>query len=111
MAKHSLVLFINEKSGSNKARNYLSLSSPFQVFDNTILHIFNILSESSRKEGIKTVEYLLNNNDTVKVFIAGGDGSLIPIIEEIILEKIDLSRVHFGVLPFGTGNDFSSMFG
>jgi diacylglycerol kinase family enzyme len=41
------------------------------------------------------------------VIAAGGDGSLNYLVDKLIKYKYDLSSIFFGVLPLGTGNDFS----
>jgi diacylglycerol kinase (ATP) len=111
MDRKDIVLFANENSGSKKARGYLLLTSPIQVNEHITLHIFSLVKQQSRDEGIRTISYLVHESAQLKVMIAGGDGSLVPLIEQIKIHKIDISRIEFGILPFGTGNDLSAMFG
>ena len=47
----------------------------------------------------------------IKILIAGGDGTVLGIVEELNREKIDLNRCIFGAMPFGTGNDLSNALG
>ena len=45
------------------------------------------------------------------VVIAGGDGSLMRIALDMGRANIDVNKVVFTVLPFGTGNDLSQQLG
>lgn len=47
----------------------------------------------------------------IRVIVAGGDGSVMWAMSEVIGHGIDITRVAFGVVPFGTGNDFARSFG
>lgn len=47
----------------------------------------------------------------MRVIVAGGDGTVMWAMSEVILHGIDVSRVAFGVVPFGTGNDFARSLG
>ena len=46
-----------------------------------------------------------------RVIIAGGDGSVMWVVDELIKNDIDLKRCACGIIPFGTGNDFSITLG
>jgi diacylglycerol kinase (ATP) len=50
-------------------------------------------------------------NDPIRIIAAGGDGSVIWVMSEVISHGIDTTRVVFGTIPYGTGNDFSHAFG
>ena len=43
--------------------------------------------------------------------VAGGDGTVKWIISEFFKFKIEFARVPIGVIPLGTGNDFSNACG
>lgn len=43
----------------------------------------------------------------VKVIVCGGDGTVLWVVEEIVKAKIDLENIIIGIIPIGTGNDFS----
>jgi len=45
------------------------------------------------------------------VIVGGGDGSVSSTIERIINIGINLDFITIGVLPLGTGNDFSRVLG
>ncbi len=46
-----------------------------------------------------------------RIIVCGGDGSVMWVVEEMILYKIDHEKCPIGILPFGTGNDFSRSLG
>lgn len=47
----------------------------------------------------------------VIVVIAGGDGSIAKFVEDLANETVDLSKIRFCLLPFGTGNDLAQFTG
>ena len=46
-----------------------------------------------------------------RVIVCGGDGTVMWVVEEMINYKIDQNKCPIGILPFGTGNDFSRVLG
>lgn len=111
-----MVLFANPLSGSNKAKKFLKLTTKslsFEVGSTTIkLYLYELTSEMGRLSGIQKIDKLLEKSeDKIKVLVAGGDGSLIWVIEELLKACINTHRVDFGILPYGTGNDLSFMLG
>jgi diacylglycerol kinase (ATP) len=47
----------------------------------------------------------------VIVIVCGGDGTIIWVVSEMHKASIDPAKVAIGVLPLGTGNDFSQHLG
>lgn len=47
----------------------------------------------------------------IKLIIAGGDGTTMWVVENLIQYEIDTDKVVIVPLPFGTGNDFSNALG
>ena len=54
---------------------------------------------------------MLHQESIVNVIICGGDGTIIWVVEEMVFAGIDVDKVVFGVIPIGTGNDFSRTLG
>lgn len=46
-----------------------------------------------------------------RVIVCGGDGTVMWVVEEMINYQIDQTKCPIGILPFGTGNDFSRVLG
>lgn len=46
-----------------------------------------------------------------RVIVCGGDGSVMWVIDEMLRYDINQERCPIGILPFGTGNDFSRVLG
>ncbi|KAK2197020.1 bifunctional Diacylglycerol kinase/Diacylglycerol kinase [Babesia duncani] len=73
--------------------------------------IFSILDgESGNKPGFQDLKKcleLIDSGTIVRVLVAGGDGTVVWAISEVEAHSIDYNRVAFGVLPYGTGNDFA----
>jgi diacylglycerol kinase (ATP) len=110
-----VILFANPKSGSNLAQEYLKLNKEEVKFDTSQavvnLYIFNLIDEKNRLAGCSKAKELISATKPLRVMIAGGDGSLIWVIETFISEDIPLKKIMFGILPFGSGNDLSAMLG
>jgi diacylglycerol kinase (ATP) len=47
----------------------------------------------------------------VKVIICGGDGTVLWVVQLLAEQGINTSFISFGVIPIGTGNDFSRSLG
>jgi len=46
-----------------------------------------------------------------RIIICGGDGTIPWVLSELLKKNIDLTRIVIGILPIGTGNDFSRSLG
>ena len=108
-----IILFANPLSGDARAKEYLAqniLSLHLSDCQVTVFS-YNLCDDSSKKEGYSKIKSLLEVHETLKVIALGGDGTLTWLIESLIPQDINLDRVHFGILPFGSGNDLSSYLG
>lgn len=47
----------------------------------------------------------------MNVIICGGDGTILWVVSEVMKAKIDPEKICFGIIPIGTGNDFSRSLG
>jgi diacylglycerol kinase (ATP) len=45
------------------------------------------------------------------VIVCGGDGTVMWAVEEMVKYKIEVDKCPIGIVPFGTGNDFSRVLG
>ena len=112
---NSVILFANTKSGSNKAKKYLELKTELLCLKTNLgsvnLQIFSLQAESELSLGIEHIKSMVAAGEYIRVVVAGGDGSLIGVIEQVISHGVDISRVFFGIMPFGTGNDLAAMLG
>ena len=50
-------------------------------------------------------------NKEFTCIVAGGDGTIVWVVEECIKKGIDLQKLPIGIVPLGTGNDFSRTMG
>ena len=75
--------------------------------------IFCIIDKNEMTKGKKFIKRYLSDfpNNKIKILIAGGDGTVLGIVEELNREGIPLDRCIFGAMPFGTGNDLSHSLG
>ena len=111
------ILFANPKSGSNSAAEYLKeedrkykLSSASET---TYFYIYDLTSSEDRNSAVLKIRDLTSipRQAPIRVIVAGGDGSLIWVIELLKSQNINLESLFFGILPFGSGNDLSASLG
>ncbi len=75
--------------------------------------VFNIINKEEMTLGKKFIKKYLSDfpEFNIRILIAGGDGTVLGIVEELNAENIPLKRCIFGSMPFGTGNDLSNALG
>jgi len=54
---------------------------------------------------------IFSGKKNLRVVVGGGDGTVLWVVNEMIKTGIDLNSVPIGIIPFGTGNDFSRVLG
>ncbi|MCQ2821176.1 MAG: hypothetical protein MJ252_28280 [archaeon] len=99
---------------SDASQNTLAQKLTYSPYEAkfTVL-IFNLIEREEFKVGINFAKAYLEKypNNTLKILIAGGDGTVLSIVKEMNKNKINLERLVFGPMPFGTGNDLSNALG
>ncbi|KAI0229115.1 hypothetical protein L0F63_004642, partial [Massospora cicadina] len=102
-------------SGANKGRQLTELKvQNFRIKArmNIQVQIYDVTNGESKAEGISYIKELQNESGPqLHVWSGGGDGTIVGIIEELVKYKVDVDRVLFSCIPFGTGNDFSQAMG
>ena len=109
---------LNDKNNINNSDNINNDSNtkPAAKFDPLVsfsIIVFSIINKDEMTKGKKFIKKYLSDfpDFKIKILIAGGDGTVLGIVEELNREKIDLNRCIFGAMPFGTGNDLSNALG
>ena len=76
------------------------------------IHVFfyDLFDVPNRMKGLQTVKRYQDEYD-MRVIICGGDGSVLWVVQEVIDAGADLEKIIFGIIPIGTGNDFSRSLG
>jgi diacylglycerol kinase (ATP) len=64
-----------------------------------------------KETGLKTALELTKTCKNVNLIICGGDGTVLWVVSAAINAGINLDDVCFGIIPIGTGNDFSRSLG
>lgn len=123
-----LFLFVNPSSGGNLASAYTklkkaendndSIAVELTEFGVVSLHIFNI---TDGKPGDKPGFHMLKarieelrahrKSPVVRIKVCGGDGTVMWVFTEVLAHGINTDDIAVGVVPFGTGNDFSRSLG
>lgn len=114
--EHHFLLFINSRSGGCKGKEYLTLGENrlklkskqgFYVY----VYVYDLFNSHQKETGLKNVLELTKKSKNVNVIICGGDGTILWVVSSVINFGIDPNDVCFGVIPIGTGNDFSRSLG
>ena len=109
---HYLFIFANPLSGDQKAAQFLNKARNFSAsFSEHGIsaygHLFSVLIKEELDRGVallkRTAEKVPSDRN-IYVVLMGGDGGLMRAMIRL-QNEIDLDRVIFVALPFGTGND------
>ncbi|KAJ2651013.1 hypothetical protein IWW40_002032 [Coemansia sp. RSA 1250] len=71
----------------------------------------NELSQFSDEEVTRRLEQAQESAIKLHVWSAGGDGTVSSTLEALMGYGIDVGRLYFSSIPFGTGNDFADALG
>lgn len=104
VTRKNCLFIVNPSSGKKLGRSILDI-----LKDITHTHIINILKEDYLSQ-IKSRISKLEKSELLYLVIAGGDGTVSGLVEELKdFEKIN--QIVFVPLPVGTGNDMSRSLG
>mmetsp|Transcript_42969 Transcript_42969/g.103547 ORF Transcript_42969/g.103547 Transcript_42969/m.103547 type:complete len:690 (-) Transcript_42969:114-2183(-) len=78
-------------------------SKPQTLAENAVGEMQEVIKE--REEAARKAQQ--EQRDVLRVIVAGGDGTVMWAISSIEAHRIDHTQIAIGVVPFGTGNDFS----
>jgi len=112
-----IYLFVNPKSGGNKGQDFLKVPQPFlsYVEDGRLvaLHIFSLIDPAQRAAGFAKLKAATDAaRRRIRTIVGGGDGTVMWVDSEAAKVGIDTpKRLAYGIVPLGTGNDFSRVAG
>lgn len=117
-----IYLFVNPTSGGHEASTFTRTGVDYYHFGEPghVSHIFISdirTGEKGNKPGFKklakdsSVNSCVHPNNPVRVVVAGGDGTVVWAMEEAHRHGVDMTKVAFGTIPYGTGNDFGRVLG
>ena len=89
----------------------MSLDSNHKQANKKIIDVFFYNLKSSKDKGFTNLKHLVDKKQNVKVIICGGDGTVMWVISELNKNNIDTELTPLGIIPLGTGNDFSQYLG
>ena len=136
----SLIIFCNPISGNKEGKIILNMMNHYISKENYRLIDYQYLVIGKKYEPIKAIFFeLINREDNekgeklmklvserckinkekgltenfwkIKVIIAGGDGTILSMIDSFVKYGIDLNFCTFGHIPLGTANDLSNSLG
>lgn len=77
----------------------------------TFIHVYFFNLHTRRDKAFRTVKKLTEEGEKVIGIVCGGDGTIMWVVSELNRYAIDPMRIPLGVMPLGTGNDFSQHLG
>ena len=106
----------NTNKELSKMKNKIEQSLHFSKFEKNrhfSTLIFNIIDKNDYEKGIFFITQYFRDfpKNTLKILVAGGDGTVLSVVEQLNRKNIPLKRCIFGAMPFGTGNDLSNALG
>jgi len=115
--EQDVFLMVNGTSGGNASKQLLNLGTNKFEFRTKqgkycAVWIFDLRDSSSRGKGFEQISLqakLPGRSTNIRVVACGGDGTVKWVISELV--KIKCLHLPIGVIPFGTGNDFSRALG
>ena len=136
----SLIIFCNPLSGNKEGRIILNMMDHYISKEKYRLIDYQYLLTGKKYEPIKAIFFdLINKEDNnkgqkllkhtaerciinkennlpenfwkIKVLIAGGDGTILSMVDSFIKNGIDINFCTFGHIPLGTANDLSNSLG
>ena len=117
-----IYLIVNPLSGGNEAATFIRTGVDYYHFGEPghVSHVYIAdirHGESGNKPVFTRLANDVSENDCVtvenpvRIIIAGGDGTVVWGMQEALEHNVNLEKVAFGTIPYGTGNDFARVFG
>lgn len=75
------------------------------------MYLYDLFNPTQKDIGLKKTLELTKTSKNVNIIICGGDGTILWVVSSVINAGISPEDVCFGVIPIGTGNDFSRSLG
>ena len=117
-----IYIFVNPTSGGNEASTFMRTGVDYYHFGEPghVSHVYiSDIREGSRgnKAGFKKLasdtdsNVCVSTDSPVRIVVAGGDGTVVWAMQEALEHNVDMEKVAFAAIPYGTGNDFGRVFG
>ncbi|CAK65676.1 unnamed protein product (macronuclear) [Paramecium tetraurelia] len=111
--EYTYYLFYNSGSGGNRGQQFLQLDQKELSFNIKDSHcrvkFYNICDSKSREVGLQQI--MKQKQENIHVVMAGGDGSIMWIVELLLQHQVSIHSCIIIPFPFGTGNDFANTLG
>lgn len=73
--------------------------------------MYDLLNKPMRQKGFMKLKESSQTGTSARAIVCGGDGTVMWVVQEMEKYDIDHDKVPIGVIPIGTGNDFSRAMG
>lgn len=75
------------------------------------IYLYDLFNKTQKENGLSNTLNLSKVSKNLNIIICGGDGTVLWVVNEVLRVGVDASAVCFGIIPIGTGNDFSRSLG
>ncbi|KAJ2851815.1 hypothetical protein IWW36_000776 [Coemansia brasiliensis] len=103
--------YLNEISTPAETASQSSSSAWDEWIGDAATQLQNELCQFSDEEVTRRLEQAQESAIKLHVWSAGGDGTVSSTLEALMGYGIDVGRLYFSSIPFGTGNDFADALG
>eukprot|EP00411_Alexandrium_monilatum_P117566 CAMPEP_0175656504 /NCGR_PEP_ID=MMETSP0097-20121207/12442_1 /TAXON_ID=311494 /ORGANISM="Alexandrium monilatum, Strain CCMP3105" /LENGTH=448 /DNA_ID=CAMNT_0016962577 /DNA_START=195 /DNA_END=1541 /DNA_ORIENTATION=+ len=115
---NKVFLFVNPKSGGRVGEVFLQAPQPFNVsledeeWEVSLLIYSLEEGKPGNKPGFHALRQEVDCGYVVRCIVGGGDGTVMWVVGEAERHGINpKEQMHIGIVPLGTGNDFSQHLG
>ncbi|CBZ52918.1 putative diacylglycerol kinase [Neospora caninum Liverpool] len=124
---HFVFVFVNRKSGGQAGSRWLAGANKNGEYTQTFkdictrVLIYDLLADHEGFQLLREVAEIkrtlaaspkpTKKYSVVRVIAVGGDGTVMWVNREAVTAKVPMAWVAFGIVGFGTGNDFAQSYG
>ena len=109
----TVYLFVNPLSGLQTGKVLLEGGVTSIAFEELgRLYLVDLKSQKAKDSAYAQIKDFQSHSTLFPyIVVAGGDGTFVSVLDELIDKKVDPLKANFCTVPFGTGNDLAQVTG